>query len=279
MSSSKVITTIDSRGVATVTLNNPEKHNAFDDVTIVGLKKTFENISADESVRVLVLESEGKNFSAGADLNWMKRMAAYSFDENLADAEELAQMFKVLNFMPKPTIARVQGAVFGGAVGLVSCCDMAVASSKASFCLSEVKIGLMPATISPYVIAAMGSRAARRYFTTAERFSAETASRLGLVSEVVTEERLDATITTLIDGILTNSPQAMRAAKELVFDVSDHAITDELVRDTCERIAAIRVSEEGQEGLTAFLEKRSPKWISDAGADSGTEFSTQAGSD
>jgi len=279
MTSSKVVTKIDARGVATVTLNNPEKHNAFDDAMVSALRATFEKLANDESVRVLVLASEGKSFSAGADLNWMKRMANYSFDENLADAQELAAMLKALNFMPKPTIARVQGAVFGGAVGLVSCCDMAAASPKASFCLSEVKIGLMPATISPYVIAAMGSRAARRYFNTAERFSAETASRLGLVSEVATEDTLDEVISTLIDGILTNSPQAMRASKELVFAMTDRAITDELVRDTCERIAAIRVSDEGQEGLTAFLEKRSPKWISDAGADSGTEFSTQAGSD
>ncbi len=188
-------------------------------------------------------------------------MASYTYEENLRDSRALATMLKTLNFMSKPTIARVQGAAFGGAVGLVSCCDMAIASERANFSLSEVKIGLMPATISPYVVAAIGQRFARRYFTTAERFNAETAAQLGLVSEVVVEEALDPCIDILVKALLANSPAAVKEAKQLVFDVAEREITDELIEETSKRIAAIRVSEEGQEGLTAFLEKRQPNWI------------------
>jgi len=261
MENGTVTIEIDGRGVATVTMNNPEKHNAFDDAIIAELTQAFHLVANDDAVRVVVLASNGKSFSAGADLNWMKRMADYSYEENLRDAAALAEMLKVLNFMPKPTIARVQGAAFGGAVGLVSCCDMAVAAPRAGFCLSEVKIGLIPATISPYVVAAIGNRASRRYFTTAERFSAETAKDLGLVSEVVDAEELDNTITALVDSLLTNSPAAVQAAKQLVFDVAEREITETLINDTCERIAAIRVSPEGQEGLSAFLQKRTANWI------------------
>ena len=261
MSQNIVTTDIDSRGVATVTLNNPDKHNAFDDSIIAELTAAFNAVASNDEVRIMVLASNGKNFSAGADLNWMKRMASYSFDENLADARALAEMLKLLNFMPKPTIARVQGAVFGGAVGLVSCCDMAVATTRASFCLSEVKIGLIPATISPYVVAAIGQRAARRYFMTAERFTAETATQLGLVTELVEETALDEQINTLIDCLLTNSPAAVKASKQLIFDVAERDISDELIASTCEDIACIRVSEEGQEGLSAFLEKRPAAWL------------------
>lgn len=256
-----VTTNIDSRGVATVTLNNPDKHNAFDDGIIAELTAAFNAIANDDNVRVMVLASNGKNFSAGADLNWMKRMASYSYEENLRDARALAEMLKVLNFMPKPTIARVQGAAFGGAVGLVSCCDMAVATTRASFCLSEVKIGLMPATISPYVVAAIGQRASRRYFNTAERFRAETAAELGLVTEVTEEAKLDEKLNALIDTLLANSPAAVKAAKQLIFDVAEHEISDALIESTCEDIARIRVSPEGQEGLTAFLEKRPAAWL------------------
>ncbi|WP_317928890.1 enoyl-CoA hydratase/isomerase family protein [Halioxenophilus sp. WMMB6] len=252
---------IDNRGVATVTMNRPEKHNAFDDSVIAELTNAFNELAGNPEVRVMVLAAEGKSFSAGADLGWMKRMASYSYDENLRDANALAGMLKTLNTLPFPTIARVQGAAFGGAVGLVSCCDMAVAGPKASFSLSEVKIGLIPATISPYVIAAIGARAARRYFVTAERFSAESALQLGLVSELVEAEAMDATITQLVDALLANSPAAILAAKKLVLDVDNQVITDELIKDTSERIAAIRVSPEGQEGLTAFLEKRPATWV------------------
>ncbi|MBU3069343.1 enoyl-CoA hydratase/isomerase family protein [Aestuariicella sp. G3-2] len=256
-----VVTHIDDRGIATITMNNPDKHNAFDDIIIAELTAAFQQVANDTAVRVVVLASEGKSFSAGADLNWMKRMAGYTHAENLRDSHALAEMLRTLNFMPKPTIARVQGAAFGGAVGLVSCCDMAVASPRASFCLSEVKIGLIPATISPYVIAAIGQRASRRYFTTAERFSADTAQQLGLVSDVVEAEALDNTIEQLISQLLANSPAAVKAAKQLVFDVADRVIDTQLIEETCTRIADIRVSEEGQEGLGAFLDKRQPAWI------------------
>ena len=257
----KVITDIDDHGVAQVRLNNPDKHNAFDDEIIGELTEAFVAIVDNSNVRVIVLGSEGKSFSAGADLEWMKRMASYSYDENLRDASALALMLKTLNEIPQPTIARVQGAAFGGAVGLVSCCDMAVAASAASFSLSEVKIGLVPATISPYVIAAIGQRAARRYFVTAERFDAHRALQLGLVNEVVDAEQLDQEIDRLINTLLANGPEAVTGAKQLVFDVAGKPIDQQLIDATCETIAAIRVSEQGQEGLQAFLERRKPQWI------------------
>lgn len=257
----RVITDIDDLGVARVRLNNPDKHNAFDDQIIDELTEAFVAIADNSNVRVMVLGSEGKSFSAGADLEWMKRMASYSYDENLRDASALALMLKTLNEIPQPTIARVQGAAFGGAVGLVSCCDMAVAASAASFSLSEVKIGLVPATISPYVIAAIGQRAVRRYFVTAERFDAHRAMEIGLVNEVVDAEQLDQEIDRLIDALLANGPEAILAAKRLVFDIAGKPIDQQLIDSTCETIAAIRVSEQGQEGLQAFLEKRKPHWL------------------
>ncbi|WIO74721.1 enoyl-CoA hydratase/isomerase family protein [Porticoccaceae bacterium LTM1] len=260
MSTDKVKVQIDSRGVATVTLNNADKHNAFDDVIIAELDRQFAALAENDDVRVVILAAEGRSFSAGADLGWMKRMATYSYDENLRDATALAEMLRKLNYMPQPTIARVQGAAFGGAVGLVSCCDMAVGSTRASFCLSEVKIGLIPATISPYVINAIGQRAARRLFTTAERFDAKTALQLNLLSKVVDEEDLDTELEWMVDSLLANSPQAIRAAKQLVFNVANKEFSGELMEYTSEQIAAIRVSEEGQEGLQAFLEKRKPSW-------------------
>ena len=257
----KVITDIDDCGVARVRLNNPDKHNAFDDQIIGELTEAFVAIADNSNVRVMVLGSEGKSFSAGADLEWMKRMASYSYEENLRDASALALMLKTLNEIPQPTIARVQGAAFGGAVGLVSCCDMAVAASAASFSLSEVKIGLVPATISPYVIAAIGQRAVRRYFVTAERFDAHRAMEIGLVNEVVDAEQLDQEIARLIDALLANGPEAIIATKRLVFDIAGKPIDQQLIDSTCETIAAIRVSEQGQEGLQAFLEKRKPHWL------------------
>lgn len=257
----KVITDIDDCGVARVRLNNPDKHNAFDDQIIGELTEAFVAIADNSNVRVMVLGSEGKSFSAGADLEWMKRMASYSYEENLRDASALALMLKTLNEIPQPTIARVQGAAFGGVVGLVSCCDMAVAASAASFSLSEVKIGLVPATISPYVIAAIGQRAVRRYFVTAERFDAHRAMEIGLVNEVVDAEQLDQEIDRLIDALLANGPEAIIAAKRLVFDIAGKPIDQQLIDSTCETIAAIRVSEQGQEGLQAFLEKRKPHWL------------------
>lgn len=256
-----VLLNIDARGIATVTLNRPHKHNAFDDAVIRQLSDTFSSVDKDPLARLMVLAASGKNFCAGADLAWMQRMANYSYEDNLQDASALAQMLQQLNTMSKPTIARVQGAAFGGALGLISCCDIAVASSSASFCLSEVRIGLLPATISPYVIAAMGQRAARRYFLSAERFGPETARRLGLISDVVDEAALDASLNSLTDALLQNSPRALQATKQLIFDVSDKPIDAELMHTTSQRIAAIRVSDEGQEGLNAFLEKRPPGWL------------------
>lgn len=256
-----VTTTIDDRGVATVTLNNPDKHNAFDDVMISELTQIFKTLNSNADVRVMVLAATGKSFSAGADLNWMKRMANYGREENLADAAALADMLKTLNFMTKPTIARVQGATLGGAVGLVSCCDLAVATETTVFSLSEAKIGLIPATIAPYVVAAIGQRACRRYFTTAERFDADKALNLGLVSQLANDEQaLDAAVAQLVKQLLTSGPQAVAAAKQLLFDVGNN-ITDTVIAQTCERIADIRVSPEGQQGLSAFLEKRSPTWV------------------
>jgi methylglutaconyl-CoA hydratase len=259
--SNKVLFDIDKRGVATVTLNQPEIHNAFDDKLIVQLTDIFNRISQNEEIRVMVLASAGKSFSAGADLNWMQRMASYSYDQNLADANALAKMFFILNNLNKPTIARVQGATFGGAVGLVACCDMAIASKLSRFCLSEVKLGLIPATISPYVIDAIGARLARRYFTTAEVFSARRARRIGLLSEAVVEEELDSTIDNLIEHILKNSPAAIREAKQLIFDVQNKPISDKILAKTSEKIAELRVSKQGQEGLNAFLQKRRANWI------------------
>ncbi len=190
----------------------------------------------------------------------MKRKAPYSYEDNLKDVTKLAQMLKSLNFLPQATIAKIQGAAFGGAVGLASCCDIVIASSKASFCLSEVKLGLIPATISPYVVNTIGLKASRRYFQTAERFFADKAMQLGLVDEVVDADNLTPAVDKMIATLLSNSPQAMRQAKQLAFDVAYQDINEQLLSDTSERIASIRVSSEGQEGLTAFFEKRSPSW-------------------
>ncbi|MEW6992098.1 enoyl-CoA hydratase/isomerase family protein [Colwelliaceae bacterium 6441] len=251
---------VDRYGVATVTLNNPDKHNAFDDMVISELTKVFMHIASRDDIRIMVLASTGKSFSAGADLSWMKRMASYSYQENLADANALANMLKTLNFMPQTTIAKIQGAAFGGAVGLASCCDIVIASNKASFCLSEVKLGLIPATISPYVVNAIGQKASRRYFQTAERFFADKAHQLGLVDELVDANDLDDAVNNMINTLLNNGPLAVRQAKQLALDVAYQAIDQSLLTITSERIASIRVSEEGQEGLGAFFDKRAPKW-------------------
>ena len=259
----KVITQIDSRGVAQVTLNNPDKHNAFDDQMIIELTNAFNALAANANVRIMLLKSEGKSFSAGADLEWMKRMASYSYQQNLNDARALAAMLKALHQMPIPTIARVQGAAFGGAVGLISCCDIALASSNASFALSEVKIGLVPSTISPYVIAAIGERHAKRYFMTAERFDANTALQIELVHEAVEKSLLDDKVEQLVTAILSNGPEAVAVAKQLIFAVSGKPIDSKLIEHTCEVIAGIRVSPQGQEGLSAFLDKRKPNWLKD----------------
>ena len=256
--SNKVLFSVNDSGVATVTLDNAEKHNAFDDAIIKTLTDIFDEIAQRDDIKIMVLAANGKSFSAGADLAWMKRMAGYSYEDNLKDANALAQMLKALNFLPQTTIAKIQGAAFGGAVGLASCCDIVIASNKASFCLSEVKLGLIPATISPYVVNAIGLKASRRYFQTAERFFADKAMQLGLVDEVVEMDALPSAVENMISTLLSNSPQAMRQAKQLAFDVAYQDINEQLLSDTSERIARIRVSDEGQEGLSACLLYTSP---------------------
>ncbi|OUU26264.1 MAG: gamma-carboxygeranoyl-CoA hydratase [Verrucomicrobia bacterium TMED44] len=258
---SKVIVKVECSGVARVTLNNPQKHNAFNDVIIRDLTNAFSGIASNPNVRVMILSSFGKNFSSGADLAWMKKMATYSYEENLRDAKVLSEMFKTLHQMPQPTIVRIQGAAMGGALGLISCCDIALAEADATFALSEVKIGLIPATISPYVVPAIGSRAARRYFVTGERFSAYRAKELGLVSEVLDKEELDPRLDSMAAMVSASSPQAAKKAKALVSLVESRALDQDLIDRTCDLIADIRVSDEGQEGLSAFLEKRPPNWL------------------
>ena len=255
---------LDHLGVARITLNRPEKHNAFDDTMIAELTRCFEKAGSDPAVRAVVLASNGKNFCAGADAGWMQRMAGYSEAQNRTDAMQLATMLQTLYRLPKPTIARVQGAAFGGAVGLIACCDMAVACKMSKFCLSEVKLGLIPATISPYVIEAMGKRVAKRYFQTAEVFSARRARRLGLVSEAVSEDQLDDEVNALLTALLRNGPTAIAEAKALIEHVAGAPIDESVMQNTSDWIARIRVSEEGQEGLNAFLEKRAPTWIKES---------------
>ena len=251
----------DNRGVVTITLNRPDKHNAFNEDFIAELSNVLDDIRRDQDCKLMILRSNGKNFSAGADLDWMKRMAGYTREENVRDANALAELLHKLNFIPVPTIARVQGAAMGGGCGLVACCDIALAADNALFAFSEVKLGLIPATISPYVIRAIGEKQARRYFQTAERFGAVQARELGLVSEVMDESELDEALEKTADLILSNSSEAVRAAKQLVFDVAGTPITPELLQQTSESIADIRASEEGKEGLSAFLEKRKPAWL------------------
>lgn len=261
MSNSSLTLNKDSQGVVTLSINRPEIHNAFDDVLIAELIIALDNVTEDSEARILILKSEGKSFSAGADLNWMRRMADYTTDENKADAMQLAILMKKLNTLKIPTIARVQGAAFGGGVGLVACCDIAVGSNKALFCLSEVRLGLIPAVISPYVVAAIGERASRRYFLSAERFNADQALRLNLLHEVVEEDQLDSTIETLTENLQKGGGCALSAAKDLIFAVSAKQVTDVLIEDTADRICKARTSDEGKEGLNAFLDKRSPSWI------------------
>jgi methylglutaconyl-CoA hydratase len=256
-----VLTELDGP-IAIVTLNRPEKHNAFDDTLIADLTVQLKAADALPDARVVILSATGKSFSAGADLNWMKRMAAYTEAENARDAMALGELMSTLHRMSKPTIARVQGAAYGGGVGLVACCDMAVGTHDAAFSLSEVRLGLIPAVISPYVIAAIGERAAHRYFLTAERFDAAEAYRLGLLTELANDEdEMDLKIESLVSAILASGPRAISEAKMLIDAVANQPISNALIADTASRIARVRVSAEGQEGLRAFLEKRKPVWV------------------
>jgi methylglutaconyl-CoA hydratase len=261
MANDHLLKTVDDLGRVTLTLNRPAQHNVFDDQLISALSATLKELNADPQVRVVCLRGAGRSFSAGADLNWMRRMAEYTHAENLADAVALTELMQTLNTLTKPTLALVQGAAFGGGVGLVAACDLALATPQASFCLSEVKLGLIPAVISPYVIAAMGARAARRYFLTAERFDADRARQLGLIHEVVAAHELDHQADLLTRQLLANGPQALVAAKQLVADVAGRSIDAELLAETAQRIATLRASDEGREGLAAFLAKRPPAWL------------------
>ena len=252
-----ILEQVDARGVATVTLNRPDRHNAFDDALIAALTSTLGRLGADPAVRVVVLASAGRSFCAGADAEWMRRVARHDHEANLADARAVAGLMHTLDRLPKPTVARVQGSAFGGGVGLVACCDVAVAAERATFCLSEVKLGLTPATISPYVIGAIGARQARRYFQTAEVFSAARAHAIGLLHEVVPEDGLTAAVEAMTQALLLGAPGAQAEAKDLVFLCGGDATLGE---ETSRRIADRRASAEGQEGLSAFLEKRPPAW-------------------
>ena len=248
--------------VARVTLERPEVRNAFDDALIHELKITFEKLNQDTAVRVVVLAGNGTAFCAGADLNWMKRMAGYGYGENLADAQGLATMLATLDRMDKPTIARVHGPAFAGGTGLVAACDIAVGTPEAKFCFSEARLGLSPATISPYVLRAIGERQARRYFLTAEVFGAEEAYRIGMLSLLTPAEKLDATIDELIKHLLAGGPHAHARITDLVRAVSHRPVDDALSAETAKRIAEIRVSPEGREGIASFLEKRKAAWCS-----------------
>ena len=249
--------------VARITLTQPEVRNAFSDEVIAAITAAFTEVGAQDGVRAVVLAAEGTAFCAGANLHWMRRMADYTREENVADAGKLADMLRVIYECPKPTIARVQGDVYAGGMGLVAACDMAVAVDTAGFCLSEVKLGLIPATISPYVVRAMGARAAHRYFLTAERFDAAEALRVGFVHEVVAPALLDAKVDELLKALTTASPHAVRACKKLVIDVAEREINASLIHSTVQSIADIRASSEGKEGVQSFLNKRKPGWLVD----------------
>ncbi|MES2189531.1 MAG: enoyl-CoA hydratase/isomerase family protein [Pseudomonadota bacterium] len=247
--------------IATVTLNRPDVRNAFNDEVILEVTAAFKDLGARDDVRCIALAANGTAFCAGADLNWMRSMADYTREQNLADAGRLAEMMRTVYECPKPTIARIQGDVYAGGTGLAAACDIAVAVDTAGFCLSEVKLGLLPSTISPYVIRAMGARAAHRYFLTAERFTAAEALRIGFVHEVVTADALGSKVAELAHALLNAGPAAVKACKKLVQDVAGYDITPELIAMTVGSIADVRVSPEGREGLQSFLNKRKPNWL------------------
>lgn len=256
--------TID-HAVASVVLDRPDVHNAFDKTSIAELTSALRELGADDSVRAVVLAGTGTSFCAGADLRWMKRMAMFSDAENLADARALADMLTTLNELPKPTIARVHGDAFGGGVGLIACCDIAIATQDAEFAFSEVRLGLVPATIAPYVVAAIGERAARRLFLTAERFTAAEAFRLGLLHDLAMTSELDARIGEMLHALLRAGPRAQAECKTLLRAVSGRPIDAAVIEDTAARIARVRSSSEGREGVAAFLARRNAAWI--AGSD------------
>ena len=247
--------------VATVTLDRPDVRNAFNEVTIAEITRAFRELGEQSDLRAIVLAANGPAFCAGADLNWMKKMAGYTHAENQADALQLAEMLRTIYLCPHPVVARVQGDCYAGGMGLVAACDIIIAAEPVQFCLSEVRLGLIPATIAPYVIKAMGEQAARRYFLTAERFDAAQALRLGFAHEVVAVEALDDKVAEIVKALVNNSPHAVQQAKVLVREVTGQTVNDALLADTAQRIARIRASEQGREGVASFLEKRKPAWL------------------
>lgn len=263
MTSKTVLMEIDGRGVATVTLNRPEVHNCFNEEVVSGLRDCFDQLAGRDDLRAVVLQAGGKSFCAGVDLNWMKEIGTFTEAENVADAKRMASMFDKLNTLPVPTIAKVQGSAFAGGLGLIAACDIAVAADHAKFAVTEVRLGLIAAAISPYLIAAIGAGAARRYFQTAERFDAAEAKRIGLLHDVVPAETLDSAVDAIIGNILKNAPPSLRACKTLIRD-SAGPVTEAVRDDTAARIAAIRATPEGQEGISAFFEKRQPAWMAGA---------------
>lgn len=250
---------IETGPVATVTINRPERHNAFDAALIAELTLAFEDLGRDESVRVIVLAAAGKSFSAGGDLEWMRRAAAYGREENIADAEKLAAMLRGIDLCPKPTIARVHGLALAGGTGLISCCDIAFAAEEAEFAITEVRIGLVPAVIAPYLLRAIGPRQMRRWALTAARMSAAEAQRIGLVHGIVAAADLDRVIAAEAASLMQGGPAAQKAAKDLIRSVA-RPLDAGVIAETAERIADQRASEEGREGVAAFLEKRRPRW-------------------
>lgn len=260
MTDSTVLYAVDTQGVAHISLNRADKRNAFDAEIIQALTERLDEAGKDPGVRIIVLSAQGKHFSAGADLNWMRDSAQWSEQDNVHDAHKLARLMNTLDRLPKPTIARVQGAAFGGALGLICCCDIAVAADNARFCLSEARLGLAPAVISPYVIRAIGARQARRYFLTTEEISVDRALGFNLVHEVVSEDELDQHIESLCHRLLRSGPEALLACKHLIERVEGRAEDADLEAYTAQLIARLRTGDEGQEGLTAFFEKRLPDW-------------------
>lgn len=261
MSEESAVLHFSTDGIATVTLNRPDVHNAFDEELIERLGDIFEDLGHQDGVRAVVVAAAGKSYCAGADLNWMKRAAEFTEEDNREDSLALGRMLKNLHNIPKPTIALVQGAAYGGGVGLVSACDIAIGVRSAKFCLSEVKLGLLPAVISPYVVEAIGIRASRRYFLTAELFGAEEAHRLGLLHELVDDvHHLAEARDQILEQIRSNAPGAMADSKDLIYTVAGRPIEQEVIAETANRIAARRKTDEGKEGISAFLEKRKAFW-------------------
>jgi len=260
MTSKTVLMEIDGRGVATVTLNRPEVHNCFNEEVVIGLREYFDELAGRDDLRAVVLQAGGKSFCAGVDLNWMKEIGTFTEAENVADAKRMAGMFDKLNTLPAPTIAKVQGSAFAGGLGLIAACDIAVAADHAKFAVTEVRLGLIAAAISPYLIAAIGAGPARRYFQTAERFDTTEAKRIGLLHDAVPADALDGAVDDIIANILKNAPASLRACKTLIRECAG-PITEDIQNDTAARIAAIRATPEGQEGISAFFEKRQPAWM------------------